>query len=60
MSFCPKCKKEVIQYSIPSGAENSGEIVESMRSWAKKEGKLILFNQFDIQKCPVCSSDLTD
>lgn len=62
MSFCPKCKKEVIRFSVPSGAKDSGKIVDSMQSHASKEGKLIIFNPppFGKLKCPICLSELID
>ncbi|MFH1521087.1 MAG: hypothetical protein ABID61_05570 [Candidatus Micrarchaeota archaeon] len=61
MPFCPKCKKEVVQYSISSGANDSEKVVESMQSWAKKNDKLIVFNPppFGTMKCPVCFSELS-
>lgn len=62
MSFCKKCKKEVVSFSIPSGAKDSEKIIDSMQSRAEKDGKLIIFNPppFAKLKCPVCFSELID
>lgn len=62
MLRCPKCKKEVLTFSISSGAPDSDKIADSMQSHADKEGKLIIMNPppFGKLKCPVCFSDLTN
>ena len=61
MLYCNKCKKEVIVYSISGGAPGADNAIEHMREYAKKEGKMVIFNPSPIQKefsCPKCASKL--